>query len=207
MDVSANLGLPIGTTIMHHSFGGAVPYVRGWMLCNGDVVNQTNYEAIHGSGSYAADGIANSPVAGKHLPDFTDRYPRGVQSTTHAGNVAIPTVGAIDNEVDVAHTHGYQHIHQWHEEVATAVPNGSFNSSGVLSPITNSSPASVTRGIATTTATSDMLGDDFYTSHQDPSYSTGGFGEPTDNETEYALVPGLDISPDSIEVLFLIKVI
>ena len=72
MDVSSNSAL-LGEIKQFHSFNGAIQIPRGWMQCNGDVINEANYDAIHGAGSYVADGIADLVLNGKHTPDLIDR--------------------------------------------------------------------------------------------------------------------------------------
>ena len=43
---------------------------RKWMPCNGDEINQENYERLHGDGTYRLDGVDNSPLVGKSLPNI-----------------------------------------------------------------------------------------------------------------------------------------
>lgn len=80
---------------------------RGWMLMDGRIINEANYNAEHGAGAWAADGIADSPIAGKYLPNIDGRYIRGVIGetlNTQSGASAITPSGA--GSVDISHTHG-----------------------------------------------------------------------------------------------------
>lgn len=103
--------LPTGSVQMFHTFNGTVSYPRGWMLCNGDIVNETNYDAIHGAGAYTADSVASSPLLSKNLPDMADKFAVGVADTTKDGSSAITSVGNTGNQVDLSHTHDTTHDH------------------------------------------------------------------------------------------------
>ena len=103
--------LPAGAVEMFHSYGGAVSYPRGWMLCNGNVVNEANYDAIHGAGAYDADSVAASPLNNKTLPDMDNRYAVGVSATVKDGSIEITAVGNEDHQIDLSHTHTSNHRH------------------------------------------------------------------------------------------------
>ncbi len=84
-----------------------IPVEPGWMLCDGRVINQTNYDAEQGSGAWVAHGISSSPIAGKHLPDFGGRYIRGVTgdtTNTQDGSATIAPSGSAT--INIAHNHG-----------------------------------------------------------------------------------------------------
>jgi len=84
-----------------------VPIDKGWMLMDGRIINQTNYDAEHGAGSWLSHGVASSPIAGKYLPDTNGRYFRGVtgeEFETQDGSAPITTSGQAS--VDISHTHG-----------------------------------------------------------------------------------------------------
>lgn len=102
-----------GSIRLFHTYNDTLDIPRGWMICNGNVVNETNYEAIHGSGTYATDGIASSNLLNLYLPNYTDRYAVGATATTQDGVSATMTpVGNTDHEIDFAHTHsGASHTH------------------------------------------------------------------------------------------------
>lgn len=104
-----------GAIQLFHTYNGLLSLPRGWMICNGDVVNETNYEAIHGASSYTEDGVASSLLLTKNLPDMTNLFAVGSATTTQDGSSAITTVGNTDNEVDINHSHtatGTSHTHQ-----------------------------------------------------------------------------------------------
>lgn len=84
----------------------SVPIDKGWMLCDGRIITEANYDAEHGAGSWVSHGVAASSIAGKYLPNFDAKYLRGVlgdATQTQDGNSAITTVGAAS--VSVGHTH------------------------------------------------------------------------------------------------------
>jgi microcystin-dependent protein len=63
MDVSVSFSDVVGSVKMHHTFNGAAPIPRGWLVCDGSIISQTNYDAIHGTGSYVSDGVVEGPLA------------------------------------------------------------------------------------------------------------------------------------------------
>lgn len=98
--------IPAGTVVMFHTFNGAATIPRGWMVLDGDIVNEANYNAIHGAGAYAADGVASSPLLAKNLPDMDERYATGNDTTTQSGASPITAVGNSGNTIDLEHSHG-----------------------------------------------------------------------------------------------------
>lgn len=101
-----------GTTVLFHTFNGTVSIPRGWMPCNGDLITETNYNNIHGSGSFAADKVEQSDLWGKYLPNMINKYAIGVAATTHDGETAFSSVGAPSNVYDFSHTHSLNsHVH------------------------------------------------------------------------------------------------
>jgi len=93
-----------GTTIMFHTFNGALSIPRGWMKCNGDQINESNYDAIHGAGAFESDGILSGDLFAKFLPDMNNKYPVGTEDTTETGINAIATVGNSANIADMSHS-------------------------------------------------------------------------------------------------------
>lgn len=119
---------PVGAMCEFHTFNGTLSIPRGWMVLDGDVVNETNYDAQHGSGAYATDGVVNSPLLGKHLPSKISRYSIGAASTTESGGSAIATVGTASNSLDLGHTHSFTgHTHAATlSQTAEASPSAPF---------------------------------------------------------------------------------
>lgn len=160
--------LPIGATMMFHTYNGTVSTPRGWMPLDGDVVNETNYEATHGAGTYTTDGISGSTILNKYLPNMNDKYAIGVAATTKDGASAITSVGNSGHSTSFAHTHTYAHTHSiilTSDELA----QGFNTNANVLAAGTNTTTS-------TTPSTNSQLGT-------------------------------VDHQPESIEVLFIMKVI
>lgn len=178
--------IPAGSVMQFHTFNGAVDIPRGWMKLNGDVVNQTNYDAIHGAGTYTTDGIASSALLSKNLPDMDTHYATGSDTTTQDGSVAITTVGNAGNQINLQHSHTEGNLAA---HMSANIP-GTVMKYEIVSGVrthttTRSFPATVT------------------------SSSTSGetFGIATSGTTDTALSTTQSIRPDSVEFIFIMKVI
>lgn len=178
--------IPAGSVMQFHTFDGTVDIPRGWMILNGDVVNQTNYDAIHGAGAYAADGVASSALLSKNLPDMDSRYATGSDTTGQDGSSAITAVGNASNQVNLSHTHSDG---SYHARIAEATSNQlGWQETSVVSYFTNrvTSLPAFTFGAGTITLTSAV--------------DVGG-------DSSSALSSTQSIRPDSIEFIFIMKVI
>lgn len=186
MDVSRDSAL-LGEVKSFHSFNGAIQVPRGWMQCDGNVINQTNYDAIHGSGAYVADGIADLVLAGKYTPNLTDKYLVGASTTTQTGGSAITSVGNSGHSVtDPAHNH------IWFKNAGSGTSDDlTYNVSGAETGINTTGPK--TSGAISIDAKADS------TAHL--ANSSGG-GNYTSNDSGGSI----DIQPESIEVMFIIRV-
>lgn len=101
-----------GTTVMFHTFNGAVSVPRGWMKCDGSQILESTYNALHGAGSYSEDSISDSPLLTKFLPNLINKYARGTSDTTLTGTTPIASNGNTDHEIDIEHTHSLNdHTH------------------------------------------------------------------------------------------------
>lgn len=89
---------------LHHSYNGAVGPGQGWMLCDGRVINEANYNTEHGAGSWDTY-IVSSPLDGKYLPDLDAKYLVGASTTTQSGASPITSVGNAGNVADLSHNH------------------------------------------------------------------------------------------------------
>ena len=122
-----------GQVIMFHDFNGTLTPGQGWMKLNGDVVNSTTYDAIHGAGSWTTY-IGSSSLSGLNLPDSTDKYPVGTASTAQDGSSPITYDGNASNQIDFSHTHTMNtlHNHKWHrsDNVAGNLDFSTFTSAG-----------------------------------------------------------------------------
>lgn len=179
--------IPAGSVMQFHTFNGATAVPRGWMILNGNVVSEANYNAIHGAGTYAADGVASSPLLAKNLPNMVNRYATGVLVTGQNGSAPISAVGVQNNVLNLQHDHDaenqYAHI--------DTEPSGSFYVEEPTSPPGLSWNA-------------DFL---ITTTSRAASGSLRTNGAVVSGDTDNALSVAQTIRPDSIEFIFIIKVI
>ena len=89
----------------HLTYNNLVPVGQGWMLCNGQIINETNYNSTHGAGSWATY-IGTSLLDGKYTPDMDERYLRGEGTTSQTGVGAYTYQGNAGNTIDIQHSHG-----------------------------------------------------------------------------------------------------
>jgi hypothetical protein len=188
----------IGEVIAFHTFNGTLSIPRGFMKLNGDVVNQTNYDAIHGAGAYVTDGIASSAILSKNLPNATDKYLTGVASTTQDGSAPITYVGNASNQVNLQHTHSIAaHNHQWYNVDSGSSNDESYNSAGtaINLPVTSLNNGTGEAIMTTNRSNGDTyIESNLYTANE--SLTTNSSGSTTQS-----------IRPHSVEVIYLIKVI
>ena len=181
-----------------HTFNGLIPIPSGWMILNGDIVNEVNYEAIHGVGTYATDDIASSVLLSKNLPDMIDKYSVAVTATTQDGSIAITSVGNISNQADISHTHaGASHNHRWLDAGAGSVDDATYNAAGsaiFISANRAGGDASVEGVIEEGSSNVNYSLVDYYTNNA--SGTTGSGGSATQG-----------IQPESIEVIKIMKII
>lgn len=107
----------------HHSYNGAAGPGQGWMLCDGRLINQTNYDAEHGSGAWAAY-VGTSPLSGKYLPNAANKYLVGKSTTPQDGSSAISSVG------NSSHLANIEHLHTAYKYNGASSPNTTFDSNG-----------------------------------------------------------------------------
>ena len=88
----------------HHTFNGLLPVAQGWMLMDGRIINETNYNTEHAAGNWVTY-IGSSPIDGRFLPDMTSKYIIGVATTTQDGTSAITSVGNTSHLINIAHDH------------------------------------------------------------------------------------------------------
>lgn len=185
MDVSITLNDDIGNTKLHHTFNGAAPVGRGYMICNGDIINSTNYDAIHGSGAYTRDNVASSPLIGKYLPNMVDKFAVGAAATAQTGGSAITSVGLTGHTLITA-----THSHKWLNTVASAAASDqSYDSAGTA---TNFSNTGYLKNAGTWSVALN---------------NAGGTRSPNIEYTDKAGSLSQSIKPESIEMLYIIKVI
>jgi hypothetical protein len=136
----ASGGWSAGDIKMHHSYNGTVTCGEGWMLMDGRVINEANYNTEHGSGHWATY-VISSPLDGKYLPDMDEMYPIGQDATTQDGSIAITTVGNASHQVNLSHAHTHHHTvahhHRIFNEVGASSNFQSWDSSSVAQDITS----------------------------------------------------------------------
>lgn len=107
-------------------YNGAVTPGQGWMKCNGDIINETNYNAIHGAGAWA-EYIASSPLDGKHTPSMNNKFLIGADSTSQDGSSALTYVGNANHVFDNRHNHPFNHYHSWYVATTTGQADRAFS--------------------------------------------------------------------------------
>lgn len=85
-----------------YDYAGVFDVPQGWMLCNGVIINQANYDAQHSAGDWDAY-IVSSVLNGKYLPNMNGNYPIGETGSVQSGASTITTVGTHEN--DLYHSH------------------------------------------------------------------------------------------------------
>lgn len=205
-----------GDVKIHHSFNGVATAGAGWMLCDGRQINQTTYDAEHGSGSWASDVGTAGSLLNKYLPDLISRYAVGVSATSQDGTSAITSVGNTANSSVFTHTHTHQHNHSWHISGISASSDYIFSADG--SGYTSAASYYTTGAVTITgvqidvsTGNRDRLGG-FPTPQ---TYNLGGVitlrEHPTSNVRQGATTGAADsaedIQPDSIEFEFYMRII
>jgi hypothetical protein len=190
----------VGEIRMFHTFNNTISIPRGWMKLNGNVVNQANYDALHGAGAFVQDNIASSVLFNKTLQDATDKYPIGKSTTplahTYTGNTNHSVTG-------FSHTHTARHIHQWYEYRAGSSAR-SYNSSG--SATTNFEPSDPNDGDSEGISfidfsPADQISKNCYT-RRPQTNSAGDEGTTNTGLTNTTR----DLQPHSFDIIYMIRV-
>lgn len=181
------MSILLGKIEAFHSFNGTIQIPRGYMQCNGDQINSTNYDAIHGAGAYSSDGIASLLLHNKYTPNLTGRYPVGAASTTQTGASAITAVGNASHQINIQHAHS--HAHLWY----THINSSANNTDGAGDALTrvNADPSYSGMGITLNPKSDDI---------------TISGSKSTDTNAATALSTVQSIQPESIEVMYIIRV-
>lgn len=209
-----------GDIKMHHTYNGTVGCGQGWMLADGDVINETNYDAEHGAGSWDTY-VVSSPLDGKYLPNFNGKYATGANTTTQAGTIAITSVGNASNVVNIAHTHTADHAHDLQDHGHLFLDQSSTTGGGRQSDLStfkgftsavytgsNTGLAVCSGSQAVSAGCSGVAQSGFYTNTT--RLSGGGNLISTETEslsTSSSLSSSQSIRPESIEVQFCMRVI
>jgi len=209
----------VGDIKMHHTFNGTAESTcgQGWMLADGRVINETNYNTEHGAGSWDTY-VGSSPLDGRNLPDMAGKYPIGSATTTQDGTAPITFVGNASNQINIqhshtvdSHTHDMEHNHLMFDN---PVNNGTRTFSGpysVNTPVNVGTAASTGTHFQIVNGANDATGN-WYTSRprQDDTgginnyfNDTGSASPGTDNQ----LSATQDIRPESLEVQYCLRII
>lgn len=199
----------VGDIKAHHSYNGAAPVGQGWFKCDGSVINEANYNTLHGAGSWAIY-VGSSVLDGKYSPDLMSKYLTFAATTTQTGSSAITSVGSSGNTVNLAHGHSHAHTvdahrHQWLNSNGTNNNDQTYDTAGdpiVLPTVSKTTAFTITYmtpPVVTGAATVNTFGDS-YTSSQLASTSTS-----TDATTSLSTTQ--TIRPESIETIPYIRII
>lgn len=173
----------------HHSYNGTVPIDNGWFPCDGTIINETNYNIIHGAGAWEKY-VITSLLDGKYAPNMIGKYPVGASATDQDGTSGITSVGNSSNLVDLSHAHTHTHNHQWYNFTSTAAgTSGTLQTFGAQQLNTYNSS-----GAAQDIDTSGLLRTDSYTSNVTTS-------------TNSQLSSSTSIQPESIQTIYYIRII
>lgn len=185
----------------HYSYNGRVSAGHGWMLCDGRLINETNYDAEYGSGSWDSY-IVTSPLDGKYLPNLINRYMTGSDTCTANGSSTIASVGNSSSAADLSHTHVIAHAHRW------ATLSASFTTS-VYTVSDGTNP--IVYGVSLTGASTYWGACTAASSRQGILLKHGLAWTSKDNITtaawSYGTTGGTILRPSSIEVQFYMRII
>lgn len=176
----------LGEIRAFHSFNGVIPIPRGWMQCDGSVIGSSAYDAIHGSGAYASDGIASLLLHGKYTPNLTNKYIVGSASTTQDGTSTITSVGNASHQINIQHSHSHSHIWHTYESDISPSKDGAGTNLSV-----DSSGGSSWKGISLVDKSSN---------------STLGITGNTNTNAADALSTTQSVQPESIQFIHIIRV-
>lgn len=93
----------LGDVLAWYDYSGTIAIPQGWMLCDGSIVNQANYDTQHVAGDWAL-WVQSSSLSGKYLPNFNSVYAKAKVGALQAGSSAITTTGTSTR--NLSHAHG-----------------------------------------------------------------------------------------------------
>lgn len=210
-----------GDIKMHHTYNGAVSCGQGWMLMDGDIINETNYDAEHSAGDWDIY-VITSPLDGKYTPNMTNRYPVGKATTAQTGSIAITAVGNASSQINIAHDHGSHthtmplHYHLWMSGSAskmqtftwTGVTNGAIEFDDRTTVASGDSGLVVTTNCSITGASGCFdPGANESTTSSGLDYGGGNANVTNSTTPTSALSSTQSIQPDSIEVQYCMRII
>jgi hypothetical protein len=190
-----------GMMMAFHDYNGLLNPGHGWMKCNGDIINETNYDAIHGAGSWDLY-IISSALEGKYTPNTSDKYLVGATNTTQTGASALTFVGNSGHSVSTSnHTHTIPgHKHKWFESAASGTLSDITRASAG-GPLSFSSTGSKSSGYGIAVINSGTV---FQPGGDNSAYT---YGSDTVLSAESGGGETIDIQPHSLEVEYWIRII
>lgn len=172
LSVTTSGALFVGSVIKFHTYNGLLSIPRGFVKCDGSLIDQTTYDAQHGSGTYVTDGVATGGLLGKYTPNMVSKYAIGSLTTSQTGASAIASEGNAGNTANFTHTHTLDD----HTHTLPTVFTSTQNPGGLLTP-----NGYLIDRTSTSTTTSKSVAN--------------------------GLTTALDIRPESIEFIYIIKVV
>lgn len=202
---SLNSVCPVGTVVAFYDFNAAVSFdTNVWAYCNGQTINN-----------------AGSTINGLVVPDLSGRYivGFGTDGSADIGSAtwATAAVGAASHQVNIAHTHTFEHTHtigshthtvgslQFQVGTVTTTTFNGFHSNGASQPILLD--AAVGSGSGTVTASVAASGSaTLYTASGTGSVasSSGSTGTNSDASTSAGSATQ-SIQPSSVRMRYLIR--
>ena len=183
-----------------HDFNGTITPGQGWMKCDGSIINETNYDAIHGAGSWDTF-IGSSALDGKYTPNMNNKYLVGVTNTTQTGASALTSVGNASHASSAAsHSHSLpNHNHIWYGSTGdSATDDATYDSNSSSSNITATSKTGgeyIQVGSGAGLGLKNDDGNNLYTSIDIGQSNTG------------LASPAVNVQPESIQVEYWIRII
>lgn len=116
----------VGDIKCKHTFNGLIPTDQGWMIMDGSIINEANYDSQHSTGDWD-NYIGASILDGKNLPDMVGKYITHANTTTQTGASAITAVGNANNTVNLQHAHQNTNVQfQWYNSTGTVPTHTSW---------------------------------------------------------------------------------
>lgn len=110
----------------HHTYNDAAYVGQGWFPCNGDIINEANYDLVHGTGAWS-EFVSSSALEGRYSPNLASKYISGATATTQDGTSPITSVGNVANTISFAHTHTTSsHNHTWYSSGVGGTASGIY---------------------------------------------------------------------------------
>lgn len=204
----------IGDIKAHVSYNGTFDAGEGWMLCDGRIVTEANYNTEHGAAHFATY-VGSTTMLNKYLPNLTGRYPVGAATTPQDGTVAFTATGNASNQINIAHTHDFYHMHMWYQWTNSGTSDNSFDvTSGVsaFSSSKNVTGAGYGALMVPHTSAGGLGGVDMQigTAASGNIYTSGPVAVTTGASSQTTTSAGSatqSIQPDSIAVLYYMRII